>query len=331
MMMKFLQPEMAIWFLMLPFIILLWVLHVRAKHQFRSNAGFGASLRSLSSFSTDNGDRSLLLAALIATSALVLSMMKPQLYIDRLLPEFENKDLVLVLDRSVSMYARDVPPSRFARAIEEIRVFLSEKPDEIDRVGLVGFAGTSITLSHLTRDLDTLFFFLDWIREDPNVYFGTDLAGALTSALEVTRKDGKPTRKIFLLLSDGDDQGEKLPALLNELRGEDIRVHSIGIGTDSAVPIPTTLEVDIQEYLVNDEGEQLMTQLDETTLRMIASMTGGSFFRSTTGHELADFMKQILNQERRQVGWKRSVDYQDFHVPLLMLAVISSFFLVVRV
>jgi Ca-activated chloride channel homolog len=275
--------------------------------------------------------------ASLAVGAIVLAVMRPQLFIDRMVPEYERQDLVLVLDRSASMHARDVPPSRFTRAIQEIKSFLAEKPAEIDRVSLVGFAGTAITLSHLTRDLDTLFFFLDWIGEDPRVYFGTDMTEALTNALELVNKDdalnqqAEATQKIFLILSDGDDQSEKLAGLLDQLQRKQIRVHSIGIGSDTAVPIPVAQEDGVTQYLLDEEGEQLTTQFDETTLRMVADMTGGRYFRSTTGHELADFIGEIVRQEKRQIGLKRSEDYMELHIPLLLLACVASLFLLVKI
>ena len=335
--MQFLRPELAIWLLLLPLVGALWLLYVRDKKRFRVQAGFGQLLQAQSSFSTGRNDIVVLVAACIAVTTIVLAVMRPQLYLDRSLPEYEKQDLVLILDRSASMQARDVPPSRFARAIQEIKTFLGEKPPEIERVSLVGFAGTAITLSHLTRDLDTLFFFLDWTGEDPRVYYGTDLTAALTNALELVKKDeerGKeavPARKIFLVLSDGDDQSEKLVAMLDQLQRNNIRVHSIGIGTETAVPMPIGEEGGETQYLEDEEGNQLTTQFDESTLRMVADMTGGRFFRSTTGHELADFIAEIVRQEKRQIGFKRSEEFMDLHIPLLLLASLASIFLLVKI
>ena len=74
------------------------------------------------------------------------------------------------------------------------------------------------------------------------------------------------------------------------MQRKQIRVYSIGIGSDTSVPIPVAQEDGVTQYLEDEEGEQLTTQFDETTLRMVADMTGGRYFRSTTGHELADFI-----------------------------------------
>jgi hypothetical protein len=165
--MQFLRPDLAVWLLLLPLVFIFWLIHIKAKYRFRLDAGFGSTLQTLSHFSTSKRDITVLIVASLAVGAIVLAVMRPQLFIDRMVPEYERQDLVLVLDRSASMHARDVPPSRFTRAIQEIKSFLAEKPAEIDRVSLVGFAGTAITLSHLTRDLDTLFFFSGLDRRRP--------------------------------------------------------------------------------------------------------------------------------------------------------------------
>src|SRR4029450_5228457 len=91
-----------------------------------------------------------------AGGALAFALVRPQARLTTTLPQFEKEDLVIMLDRSASMRAHDISPSRFSRATEEIRTFLRNKPENIDRVGLVGFAGTSVILSYLRRELHTL-------------------------------------------------------------------------------------------------------------------------------------------------------------------------------
>lgn len=328
--MKFLQPDMAIWLLLLPPAVFAWWLQVRAKRGFRRRAGFGPVLRALSRFSPGRRDGLVLAAVVIAVTALVLAMMRPQIMVDSRSPEYEHRDLVLILDRSASMRARDIPPSRLGRAITEIKAFLRNKPEEIDRIGLVGFAGTAVTLSYLTRDVDAMFFFLDWVRQDPNVYFGTDIAAALDAGRELVHKDDKPTRKIFLLVSDGDDQGPELAGVLDELRSEGTPVHSIGIGSGRGVPIPVASRNGVLQYLQDESGNAVTTHFDPATLRRVAALTGGHFFRSTTGHDLADDMVTVVRQARRQIGWRHTAGYRDMHSPLLMIAGAATFFLLMK-
>lgn len=320
--MRFLHPDLARWLIILPVAFCFWFLHVRAKRRFRRRASIGSRLRALSRLSTWALDLTALGAGTLAMGAIVLALMRPQVLIEAREPEFERHDLILILDRSVSMQAEDVRPSRFARATQEIKAFLVAKPEGIDRVGLVGFSGTSLVLSHLTRDVESLFFYLDWIREDPEPQFGTDIGAALASARELARKDDRPSRKIFLVLSDGDDQGQRLAATLASLRDEGTRVYCIGIGSEQEVPIPVSGAGGVTTLLEDEQDRLLTTRFDETTLQGIASLTGGRYFRSTTGTELATAMRDVARHERKLLGWKTSVAYRDvYHLALVGAAV----------
>lgn len=326
---RFLDPGMAVCLLAVPLAAFAAYLHARAKQAFRREAGYGRGITGVSRLSPGRRDLAVITGAATVSAAMALAVMQPQIYMERLEPEYARQDLVLILDRSVSMQARDVAPSRFTRAVQEIRQFLVEKPDEIDRVSLIGFAETSVTLSYLTRDLDSLFFFLDWILDDREVYYGTDITGALEAARELADRDTEGTGKIFLLLSDGDDRRGSLRELLGVLQEQGVRVHTVGIGSEYEVPIPDPRPGAV-DYLQDEEGNPLTTRLDETTLRLVASMTGGSFFRSTTGSELPGFLQRIVSGEQRQVGWRSTVEYFDVHLPLLAFSAFTGFFLLLK-
>src|SRR5688500_5309202 len=135
--MRFLNPHLAFWFLGLAIAAGAWYLQVHAKRRFRERAALDLHIRPLSRFSTRARDGVSLAAALAAIAFVTLALMRPQLMLERRTPNHERTDLIIVLDRSVSMRARDIRPSRFSRAVGEIRTFLMRKPDGIDRVGLV--------------------------------------------------------------------------------------------------------------------------------------------------------------------------------------------------
>src|SRR4029434_10402891 len=171
--------------------------------------------------------------------------------------------------------ARDILPSRFVRATEELRTLLLQKPEGIDRIALVGFADSSLVLSYLTDDVESVMFYLDRIDEDALVLFGTNIGAALKSAMDVAKKDDRRTRKRFLLLSDGEDYGTELNAALDALRAGGYRVDCIGIGSDGAVPIPLTASDGEDSFLRDDSGRRVTTQYEEATLVRVAATTGG--------------------------------------------------------
>lgn len=307
--MRFVHPDAALWFLALPAAWALCLLHRWLRERTRRRSGFGPGLERLSSVAGLRHDATVLMLVTIAVVALVVAAMRPQLVLRA--PEYESRDLLLVLDRSASMQAEDVRPSRARRASLEIRNFIETKPETIGRIGLIGFAGSSLTVSQQTRDPGVLLFYLDWIDEDRTPLFGTNLRAALDNALEVIRKDERKRPTLVVVVSDGDDSGTGLQATVAKFTAQRIPVYTIGIGSTADVPIPA-LDGDAGPFLLDERGQPLSTRLNEETLQAIAEATGGHYFRSTSGGELKAALDDIANRERRVVGW-RPVQSRDVY------------------
>ena len=322
--MRFLRPDMAPWWLVVPVLVACWFVHDRYLRAARRRAAFLPRFARLSRRRSAFRRAAALAAAVCAGAALVFALARPQALLASRTPDYERQDLVIVLDRSASMRAHDIPPSRFTRATLEIRNFLKHKPEAIDRVALVGFADASLVLSYLTSDVNNLFFYLDWIDGDPTTLLGTNIGAALNSAREVAQKDNRPTRKLFLVVSDGEDYGDDLRKALTTFRTEGRHVHCIGIGSDQQVPIPLVDADGRESFLKDDSGRLVKTQFSETTLRQIAEATGGRYVRSSTGAELAGEIQDIVRGERKLLGWKTSTDYRDLYHASLVTAVVAG-------
>lgn len=322
--MRFLHPELAAWLVALPLAVAWWTFRRHARISFLRQAALGDRARAASRLPTVRADLVALAFALLTLAALVFAAMRPQLLIQSRLPEFERRDLILVLDRSVSMRATDVAPTRFARAIAEIKLFLEEKPAEIDRVALVGFSNAAIAVSHFTRSVDSLFFYLDWMAEDTRPNFGTDIGSALLTAGEIIDRDGQPGQRIVLVISDGEDEGNVLDEAVLDLRNKGASIYSVGIGGARAIDVPVPADDGVGEA-----GWNLQVQFNESTLRSVAAAGGGRYYRSQTGHELLDAMRDLASRERRQVGWVTRTDYRDLHPYALSAAVVAAWALLV--
>ncbi len=318
--MRFLRPELAPWWQMVPVLLAACTIrYLYLRHQ-RRLTPVSERFRPLSRRSGWAREAAIAGLTCVAGGALVLALVRPQAQLTTRIPQFEREDLVVMLDRSASMRAHDVAPSRFSRATEEIRTFLKNKPENIDRVALVGFAGSSLVLSYLTRDLDTVAFYLDWIEQDPQTFLGTNIGAALKNALEVARKDDRKARKIFVLLSDGEDYGGELGRQLAAYRQEGHHINSIGIGSDQEVPVPE-MQPDGREIPLRDEGGRIVrTRFEESTLREVAANTGGRYLRSRTGGDLMRALQEIEQGERRLVGWRTTTEYRDLYPAALALA-----------
>ena len=318
--MRFLRPEYAAWWQILPVLLAVCTIRFLYVRRQRRVAATSPRFRGLSRRSTWLRETAILLLTAVAGGALVFALVRPQAQLTTRTPQFEREDLVIMLDRSASMRAHDVAPSRFSRATQEIRTFLKNKPENIDRVGLVGFAGSSLILSYLTRDLDTVAFYLDWIEGDPQNLMGTNIGAALKNALEVAKKDDRQTRKIFVLLSDGEDYGGEVNRQLAVYRQEGHHINSIGIGSDDEVPVPE-LQPDGKEIPLRDEsGRIVRTRFEEAMLRDLATNTGGRYLRSRTGGDLNKALQEIEAGERKLVGYRTTTEYRDLYPGALAVA-----------
>ena len=264
---------------------------------------------------------------MVACGAAVFALMRPQLLREIDTPQYAKEDLVIVLDHSASMGARDVPPSRFGRAVQEIKAFLLHKPDIIDRVGLVEFAGTSLILSHLTRDIDSLTFYLDWIRESPEVRFGTDIGARAgerprAGAQGRSRHDETLPRDLRRCRS-----GQALAKELAAVRDERTRIYAIGIGSDPNAVVPAVNEDGVETLLEGDDGQPLTAGFDESTLRDLAAQTGGRYVRSTTGADLRTALQDLVNRERPLVSVKHAIEYRDVYRESLLVSAVSALLL----
>ena len=318
--MRFLRPEFASWWQLLPVVLAACSIRILYLRYQRRQTPVAVRFRRLSRRSTWVRDAASLALASIAGVAIVFALVRPQAQLTTRTPQYEREDLVIMLDRSASMRAHDVAPSRFSRATQEIRTFLKNKPENIDRVGLVGFAGSSLILSYLTRDLDTVAFYLDWIEKDPQTLLGTNIGAALKNALDVAKKDDRKTRKIFVLLSDGEDYGGEVTRQVAVYRQEGHHINSIGIGSDDEVPVPELFPDGKEAPLRDESGRIVRTRFEESTLRTIASTTGGRYLRSRTGGDLTKALQEIEQGERTLVGWRTTTEYRDLYPMALAVA-----------
>jgi Ca-activated chloride channel family protein len=322
--MRILRPDLAPWGLVVPLLVAFWFVHSRLREAFRRRLAIAPRFAALSRRSTPARDRLVLAAGLLAAAAIAAALVRPQAVLTRQFPDYERQDLVIMLDRSASMQAHDVAPSRFARATLEIRNFVRQKPEGIGRIALVGFAEAAVVLSYLTDDTDSVLFYFDWIDADPTPLFGTNIGDALNSAMDVARKDDRPTRKLFLIVSDGEDYGTELERSLVQARAGGYRVNCIGIGSDRAVAIPVRAPGGGETPLRDDAGRPVTTRFSERTLRAIAAATGGRYVRSATGDELRGAIADIVAGEQRMVGWRSSTEFRDLYPGLLAMAALAG-------
>lgn len=322
--MTLLRPDLALWALALPVIMACWVLHRHVRASFRRRSPIDTRFAALSRRTGPGRDRAVLAAGLLTAGALSMALMRPQAPLTRRVPEYRRQDLVIVLDRSASMQARDIVPSRSARATRELRNFIRHKPEGIGRVALIGFADSPVVLSYPTDDVDSFIFFLDWIDQDRTLFIGTNLGAALDTAMQVARKNDQDAEQLLLVISDGEDFGSDLGRALLTAKARHYRVNCIGVGGDAAVAIPVPEPGGGSTVLRDDTGNAVTTRFSESTLRRVAAETGGHYARSTTGEELQGAITSLVDRDRRVIGWRTSSERRELYPLCLAIAAVAG-------
>jgi Ca-activated chloride channel family protein len=308
-----------------------WLYFLHVKRRARKELGVGRALARMSNFASLRKDviRALLINLVMA--AMVVALAHPQWVQERKIPQPGIMDVVFLLDTSPSMRAEDIQPSRLGRALDVMGSFVRSKLAQ-DRIGLVAFAGNSMIVSYLTEDANNILYYIDYLKHDATINHGTNIGRGLKNGLTVVRKETELSpetarhKKVFILLSDGEDNSTELDAAVSEVKEQAIKVHTIGVGSRDGAPIPIGREGGRPIYLEDDKGNRIISRFDEHNLNWIAENTGGKFYRSFSGLELEKSFTEIVLSEREIIGFKKIVEYQDFHHPILLAA--AAIFLV---
>lgn len=332
--MRFLQPQYFKLLFLLVALLPLWLYHLLIKLTTRLRLGDTHALRRNSYLSSLRAGfvRTLLFHLVLAS--LIIALAHPQRIREKSVAQPKGMDIVFLLDTSPSMRAEDVSPSRLGRATEVIERFSRRKLAQ-DRIGLVSFSGGSLILSYLTSDPDNIPFYLDYLREEITPGFGTNIGLALKNGLTVLTKEveinpgAARNKRVFVLVTDGEDHGAELKAALEEIRRMGLKVHTIGIGSEEGAPIPISREGGEVRYLEDQSGNRIITRFDASTLRTIAEKSGGNAYRSFTGQELEKIFAEIVSTEREIEGFKRVTVYEDLYQAFLLAAL--GFFLAAMV
>lgn len=209
----------------------------------------------------------------------VLAALQPAWGIDERALERRGVDLVVCLDVSRSMLARDLAPSRLQRARAEVRA-LAEQLDG-DRLGLVVFAGAARLAVPLTADLDTCLGLLELADPASARLGGTDLGAALDTALAALA-DARAEHAAILLLSDGEDLAGSGLAAAERCRERGIAVHCVGLGSARGSKIAVDGEGG-ETFLRDSQGREVVTVLDAAGMRRIAAASGGDYVEAGPG------------------------------------------------
>lgn len=219
----------------------------------------------------------------------------------------EGTDIVLALDISTSMLARDFKPDRFEAAKDVAAKFVSGRDG--DNIGVVIFAAESFTAIPMTTDRSVIANYINDIKMGM-LQDGTAIGDGLATSVNRI-KDGKAKSKSIILLTDGSNNtGNVAPMTAAEIAKQmGIKVYTIGIGTNGTAPYPQENMFGRIEYV------NLPVVIDEATLRNIAETTGGKYFRATGNNVLSEIFAEIDKLETTKMDTRDFTSTEDDYMP----------------
>jgi len=323
--MKFSHVEMLFFIWSVPLMLLVYILGMRKRRRVLDRF---STRKALAHIAPGAGGRQrwikafLMLGVLLFTS---VALSGPRYGYKWKEIERKGIDIVIALDCSRSMLANDVHPTRLDRAKREIIDLLNLLQG--DRVGLTAFAGTAFLQCPLTLDYEAFNLFLNSLTPDFLPVGGTDLSMAVETARSAFNPEDR-SDKAVILITDGERTGPDPTAAAEKLKKDRIKLFCIGVGKSDGVPIPDPSG----GFRKDASGNIIMTRLDETTLKSISTLTGGTYVRSVAGDMDLDviYTKRIrgdmeastLSSGKKQVWEDR---YQWALVLALVLFIIEMF------
>lgn len=224
----------------------------------------------------------------------------------------EGSDIMICLDVSNSMLAQDLTPNRLERA----KIAIESMIDKLqgDRLGIIIFAGEAYVQLPITTDYGSAKLFLESINTKIVPVQGTNIADAINKAVESFGKDeGK--NKAIVVITDGENNEESNASAVDaaeEAGKKNIVVNTIGVGSESGVPIPNVIDGVVSGYKKDNAGNTIITKLDSKILKDIAAETNGVYVQASSSDIGLDaILARIGELDKKQLESKRYTDYED--------------------
>ena len=251
---------------------------------------------------------------ILALCLIVVAIARPRSSEDMERVDTEGIDIVLAMDVSTSMLARDLTPDRINASKDIAIEFISQRPS--DRMGIVVFAGESFTQCPLTTDRATLINLMKEVQTDL-IEDGTAIGNGLATAI-ARMKDSDAKSRVVILLTDGvNNRGEVSSQMAAEIaKTYGVRVYTIGVGKEGMAPYPVMTPWGV-------EVKNVQVEIDEALLSEIAESTGGRYFRATDNTKLAEIYAEINKMEKAKTTVDSFPVYKELFGMYALLALLA--------
>jgi Ca-activated chloride channel family protein len=251
---------------------------------------------------------------IFALVMVVIAIARPRSSAELSKVDTEGIDIVLAMDVSTSMLARDLTPDRISASKDIAIEFISQRPS--DRMGIVVFAGESFTQCPLTTDRATLINLMKEVQTDL-IEDGTAIGNGLATAV-ARLKDSDAKSRVVILLTDGvNNSGEVSPQTAAEIaKTYGVRVYTIGVGKEGMAPYPVMTPWGVQV-------QNMKVEIDEQLLKEVAESTGGRYFRATDNTKLAEIYSEINKMEKARTTVDSFPVYKELFGSFAIWALLS--------
>ncbi len=252
---------------------------------------------------------------------LIISLLGPNFGIKEEKVEVVGKDIMIAVDLSESMNANDIQPSRIEKVKFEIKKIVDEFSG--DRIGIIMFSGEAFVQCPLTYDKNALNLFVETLNTGlvPNsgTDFGPPLELGLSKLQDENSGDNDFKSKIIILFSDGEDFGEDTDQSIEKIKENSLKLFSVGIGTDEGSKILD----DFGNFKKDNEGNDVITKLNSSSLRETADKTGGKYYEiSKNKNEINQMITEIKNIKGDIIDQQTSNISENKYFYFLLIALV---------
>ena len=260
-----------------------------------------------------------LLLVLLACLVLLFAAARPQYGRIERQVRSQGVNILVALDCSRSMGAKDVIPSRIERAKQSMEILVNRLAG--NRVGIIAFAGTAVLQCPMTLDRNMAMLMMNALDTETVGVPGTDLGFAIETAVQAFERGTDEGARTLVIITDGEDHEGNISDALEKAKAAGVRIYTIGIGTTRGVP----LQDGSGRFMENSEGSKVNTRMQMNTLRQIGDVTGGMALEAgvTPERAVAAIAERISRQEKADIEQRREVIHMDrfqwFLVPVLVI------------
>lgn len=245
----------------------------------------------------------------VACILFIISASGPRISIGEEEKKILGVDVALAIDVSGSMRAEDFKPNRMEAAKQRIKEFVKEFKQ--GRMALVAFAGRSFTQCPLTTDGGILDGLLDQLEVGSVAIDGTAIGDAIINCMNKFKESA--VSRVIILLTDGENNAGTVDPIsaARATKDKGIKIYTIGVGTPEGARVPVLNAVGEKFYLKDEAGNYVLAKVDEATLKQIADITDGTYFRAKDENALKDIYTKIAAMEKKEITVKHVKGYRD--------------------